>query len=117
MNQPLPQGHPQDVDKDLDQDMVEEPGVKRSAFDSPNLNAFLGQIHEESVHSGKEGMPSIKWLKENFATKSGRIRYLTEKGFTPKEISDHLGIKYQHAYNVASLELVKPTLDRAFRLL
>lgn len=108
---PLPPGDAPDAH--LDQDMPDEKqsGMGRgnrdgtsvaSAFDAHNLNEFLGDLHTSSTVADKDGMPSLQWLRNNFATKSGRIRYLTEKSFTPKEIADHLHIKYQHAYNVAN---------------
>lgn len=74
--------------------------VERSAFDAPSLDQFLGQLHEETAVGTEKGMPSLSWIKDNFETKSATIRYLGQKGFEAKEIAAHLGLKYQHVYNV-----------------
>jgi len=49
----------------------------------------------------QDGLPTLQWLKENYKTKSAAIRYLTSLGHKPNIIARHLGIRYQHARNVA----------------
>lgn len=53
----------------------------------------------------QDGLPTLAWLKEQYTTKSAAIRYLTSLGHKPKVIAKHLGIRYQHARNVATTEL------------
>lgn len=77
----------------------------RTAFDAASLDQFLGQVHEETATGTDNGMPGFAWIKDNFKTKSGAIRYLHQRGFTEKQIASHLGIKYQHAYNVCHQNL------------
>jgi len=55
--------------------------------------------------SEEHGLPTLGWLKENYKTKSAAIRYLVHEGFQIKHIAKHLGIKYQHARNVATQTL------------
>lgn len=77
---------------------------ERTAFNG-GLDEFLGQLHETTQTGESNGMPSLSWIKSTFQTKSGAIRHLFQKGFTPQQISLHLGIKYQHAYNVCHQNL------------
>lgn len=77
----------------------------RSAFDTEDLNDFMHDVHETTPAGETAGMPSLAWIKDNFQTKSGAIRYLHQKGFHPKDIAAHLRIKYQHAYNVCNQNL------------
>jgi len=56
----------------------------------------------------QEGMPSLKWLKEQYQTKSAAIRYLVSEqgGQHPvRKIAKHLGLRYQHVRNVAKTPL------------
>lgn len=89
-------------DEDDDQDNT---GHEKSAFDATNLDQFMGQMHETTETGETNGMPGLSWIKDNFQTKSGAIRYLFQKGFLPKQIAAHLGVKYQHAYNVCNQNL------------
>jgi orotate phosphoribosyltransferase-like protein len=45
-------------------------------------------------------VPTRDWLVENTYNKSGAIRYLANLGLTVKEISDHLGVRYNQVYNI-----------------
>lgn len=64
-----------------------------------SLEEFLSEVHQTSPSELEQAIP-LSWLKSNFKTKSGAIRYLHQKGYNPKQIAQHLNIKYQHAYNV-----------------
>lgn len=88
-----------------DDEVAGETKPVRSAFDNDNLDSFLGQLHGSSATGEENGMPSLQWLKDNFQTKSGAIRYLFQKGYEPKKIALHLGLKYQHVYNVTHQNL------------
>ncbi len=50
-------------------------------------------------------IPSPDWIKSNFNTKSGAIRYLHGKGYDVLTISKHLDIRYQHVRNVINQDL------------
>lgn len=78
---------------------------RNGAFDDADLNHFLGAMHETTAIGDEKGMPPLDWIKANFKTKSGAIRYLHQRGFSAQDISKHLGIKYQHAYNVCNQHL------------
>jgi hypothetical protein len=69
------------------------------------LDQFLVEQFEESKTGNELGMPPLKWLKEQFQTKSARIRYLHAQNFKVKDIAKHLNIRYQHVRNVLSTEL------------
>jgi hypothetical protein len=69
-------------------------------FFPPTAQGLANATAEPQVN-----LPSVDWLKENYKTKSAAIRYLTFLGYPPKIVSKHLGIKYQHARNVAKSEL------------
>jgi hypothetical protein len=75
-----------------------------SAFDPADLNEFLGDIHETSEVEAN-GMPSLRWIKDTFQTKSAAIRYLKLKGYNAREVANHLHLKYQHVYNVMHQQL------------
>lgn len=74
--------------------------------EGPEIEEFLHEMHNTSSQETTiEGLPSFEWLKNNFRTKSGSIRYLQQLGFDAKVISKHLNIKYQHARNVMHQKL------------
>lgn len=85
-------------------DEEEEGKRERSAFDG-DLDDFLGQLHETTKTGEENGMPELSWLKDNFKTKSGAIRYLYQAGYDIHKIAAHLGLKYQHVYNVTHQNL------------
>jgi hypothetical protein len=53
----------------------------------------------------QDGLPTLDELKTRYKTKSAAIRYLVSIGTPVKVIAKHLGIKYQHARNVATTQL------------
>lgn len=68
---------------------------------SQTMDEFLREVHQTStLVTDSNGLPTLGWLKENFKTKSGVIRYLKHIGMSPKVASQHTGFKYQHCYNV-----------------
>ena len=88
-----------------------------SIFDDPTLED-LG-LHDDDdavpeplilppadvVEGEPAELPSLAWLQQTFKTKSAVIRYLLERGHKVKEISKHLGIRYQHVRNVMKTPL------------
>lgn len=82
---------------------------ERPQAPEPTLEEFIQGLHGESPPN-ELGMPSKEWLKEQFATKSAAIRYLASDQvpngpFAIKDIAKHLGVRYQHARNVATSPL------------
>jgi hypothetical protein len=69
-----------------------------------DLDRFLETQFGQSMTSDN-GMPSADWLRTKLKTKSAVIRYLHYKGFKVKDISKHLGLRYQHVRNVLTTEL------------
>lgn len=67
----------------------------------PTLTEFIRDMHGEA-DKPQDGLPTLQYLKETFESTSARIRYLTNLGHEPKTIAKHLGIRYQHARNVAN---------------
>ncbi len=51
-------------------------------------------------------------LKEQHATKSSLIRYLTSKGYTRSDIANALGIRYQHVRNVQTTPLMSEEKEK-----
>jgi hypothetical protein len=70
----------------------------------PTMEEFVKEMHGEA-DKPQDGLPSLEYLKEQFQTKSAAIRFLVNQGFEVKAIAKHLGIRYQHARNVANTEL------------
>lgn len=70
-----------------------------------SLDDFLRDLHGETVGGTEAGMPSVIWLRQHFKTKSAVIRYLHHKGHSVRDISKHLGLRYQHVRNVLTVEL------------
>lgn len=70
----------------------------------PTMEEFIRDMHGSS-DTPQDGLPSMDFLKSKFETTSAMIRYLTSLGHQPKVIAKHLGIRYQHARNVANSEL------------
>jgi len=78
------------------------------------LEQHLKELHGDDIGGGsaqdQEGMPSLASLKEMFQTKSAAIRYLASDlcpggPFPVKRIAKLLGVRYQHARNVAKTPL------------
>lgn len=70
----------------------------------PTMEDHIKELHGQ-VDQPQDGLPSLEYLKEHFQTKSAAIRFLVNQGFEVKRIAKHLGIRYQHARNVAKSEL------------
>lgn len=85
---------PRPIENDPEVDEIEEGEQTPKEF----VKEMFG---EEGIAEPQEGLPSIEWIKENYKTKSAAIRYLISKNFKVKEISKHLGIRYQQVRNVA----------------
>lgn len=71
----------------------------------PGETAPTGEEVGTSLAIPQPGLPPLRDLKAQYKTKSAAIRYLTSLGHPPKIIAKHLGIRYQHARNVATTEL------------
>ena len=79
-------------------------GEEGESLPSPpdqSLEEFLTEMHG-GFDTAQDGLPSLEWLKDNYQTKSAAIRYLVSLGIPVKVIAKHLGVKYQHARNVAT---------------
>jgi hypothetical protein len=70
----------------------------------PTMEDHIKELHG-TIDTPQDGLPSMEWLKEQFQSKSAAIRYLVNQGHEVKAIAKHLGIRYQHARNVAKTEL------------
>lgn len=77
-------------------------GGLRGSPSEQSLDDFLIDMHGNSSHSD---MPPVQWLKDTFKTKSARIRYLYQQGFTLKQIQQHLQLRPQHVRNVLTTAL------------
>lgn len=53
----------------------------------------------------QNGMLPIDEVKEQFQTKSAAIRWFINQGYSVRDISKHLGLRYQHVRNVATSTL------------
>lgn len=72
----------------------------------PTLEEFVNEMHGDGTTAAPiEGWPTREWLQDTFKTKSAIIRYLISTGKEVKDISKHLGMRYQHVRNVAKGEL------------
>lgn len=60
---------------------------------------------EKMVQAGDNRVPSLKYLRTHFRTRSGMIRYMASIGIERKVIAKHLNIKYQHVRNVLTTTL------------
>lgn len=69
------------------------------------IHGMFGSEAAATVEPVEGGLPSISFLKEHFKTKSAIIRYLHGEGYKTKDISKHLGVRYQHVRNVITTEL------------
>lgn len=88
-------------DRDDAEDDITFPNIKKERDAADDLiNNF---IKEPEPKKGE--LPSLKWLMEQFKTKSGVIRYLTRLGYAHKIIANHLNIRTQHVRNVQTQEL------------
>lgn len=97
---------PEEVDEITEQSRprTKRRGYADSAEEPETLDDFLSEMFQTTTQE-ENGMPSLEWLKEQFKTKSAAIRYLHNQGFPVKDISKHLGIRYQHVRNVLTTEL------------
>ena len=87
---------------------TDDSGSEEETLQSPeSLEQFLSDMHHDApkLVDSDTGLPSVEWLKSNFKTKSATIRYLGTLGFDAKTISHHIGVQYQHAYNVLHQDL------------
>lgn len=87
-----------------DPDLVDSGAVDLSHMDPSSLDDFLRDTFSTTMLE-ENGMPSLDWLRSKLKTKSAIIRYLHYRGFKVKDISKHLGIRYQHVRNVLTTEL------------
>ncbi len=69
------------------------------------LDAFLGDMFQQTKTGEEGGMPTLDWLKSKFRTKSAAIRYLHDQGHSVNEIRLHLNLRYQHVRNVLKTQL------------
>lgn len=83
---------------------VEEVEEIQEATGGQSPEEFVEELFGEADQP-QHGMPPLSWLKSQFKTKSAAIRYLVNQGFPIKLIAKHLGLRYQHARNVATSEL------------
>lgn len=83
---------------------LKEEGLDSGLGQEPSLEEFVRDLHGDA-DTPQDGLPSLIWLKEQFETTSARIRYLVNQGFEVKLIAKHLGVRYQHARNVATSTL------------
>lgn len=92
---------------------IEEAKEKRRAAEEHPIEDFLkgmfggvsGGVGDSPLAQDQEGLPPLDWLKSKFRTKSAAIRYLVNQKVPIKTIAAHLGIRYQHARNVATQQL------------
>lgn len=101
--------------EDEDEENLGEDELASIKRDKQTLDQFLVEQFDTSSTGEKLGMPSLPFLKEQFKTKSARIRYLHSLGFKVKDIAKHMNIRYQHARNVLTMEL-KRGPNEAFKL-
>ena len=66
----------------------------------PTLEEFIKDLHGQADQP-QDGLPPLTWIKETFQTKSAAVRYLINQGHSVRDISKHLGMKYQHVRNVS----------------
>lgn len=91
-------GLPKALQEELDNERFQEEQQTPEEF----AKEFFGEADKPQ---DDKGLPSLSWLKEQFKTKSAAIRYLVNQGFEVKDISKHLGVRYQHVRNVATSPL------------
>lgn len=63
-------------------------------------DADIEAMFELAESTTPGNLPNLKWLHENFKSKSARIRYMHTLDHDTKTISSYLDIRYQHVYNV-----------------
>lgn len=88
---------------DIEQEDESEVGDSQDEIKS--LDDFIREIHPDNIETSENGLPSTDWIFKTFKTKSGAIRFLDSKGFKPKDIANHLGLRQQHVRNVLSQQL------------
>lgn len=70
-----------------------------------NTDTDAKQAVQPKVVEHSKKMPTVEAMDEQgLKTKSAKIRYLDKQGFTRGEIAKHLGLIYQHVYNVLKKE-------------
>lgn len=95
--------------RDVHQETVVSVGEPR--FSEENVVVGVGQGSElpgselPGSDSSEPKVPSLKFLKEHFQTKSAAIRYLDSLNIPTKTIAKHLSIRYQHVRNVLKTDL------------
>ena len=89
----------------LPRQLEEEEEAREQAAKHPIDDFLRGMFGPDGTAVDQDGLPSLEWLKSQYKTKSAAIRYLVNQGYPIKVISKHLGIKYQHARNVATQQL------------
>ena len=70
-----------------------------------SLEDFVYEMFGETLPPREGAMPSLAQLKQTFRTKSAIIRHSAERGYSPLEITKHLGLRYQHVHNVLHQQL------------
>jgi len=85
---------------------LEEEEEKQSFAEQHPVEDFIKDMFGgDAMAKDQDGLPPLDWLKSKFRTKSAAIRYLVNQKVPIKTIARHLGIKYQHARNVATQQL------------
>lgn len=78
--------------------------LEEDAQPKASMEQFVREMHG-TADKPQNGMPSLDWLKEQFQTKSAAVRYLVNQGFSVRDISKHLDMRYQHVRNVSIQKL------------
>jgi DNA-binding CsgD family transcriptional regulator len=73
-------------------------------------------LHSQPVKRSKKSIEKV--LQDSTVSKSAKIKFLWETGYSVKQVAEELGIRYNFAYNVVSnwvtvetIEVVKPVKD------
>lgn len=88
-----------------DEETPTDAGEELRKLPEETLDEFLGDMFQTTATGEEGGMPTLRWLKEHFKTKSAIIRHLHDKGFSVNQIRKHLDIRYQHVRNVLKTNL------------
>lgn len=71
------------------------------AEDSVDEAEQAEQTEQKDLHQDLVKLPDICMIDlGNLKTKSGKIRYLINLGYSRSDIANHLKIRYQHVFNV-----------------
>lgn len=81
-----------------------EPDVTDQELSSEAM--FKEEVEEgKDLHQDLVVLPDIASIDlGSMKTKSARIRYLRALGYTRSAVAEHLGIRYQHVFNVEKME-------------